>query len=352
MKSKRKLKGMTLMEVVISIGVYAITALLLTEIMTLVNATIRATNQLNRRLAYESKFADNLLVSDNGTREWDNSGVQVSINVEQHAGSTDPLLQDPSGYTVRDSADALPSGTIYKVDTQNYTRKNGSGEGDVIIQDTNYRFMIFTKTPGTFADQPDSFRITLNLARDDAYKTVAIPTVVSKLIVRGRAYQIGSDSGTVYTEQTITQRDPNSQDLNPFKDAALEAKNKDGMELIEINIPEKKDTGESYEAQGSIEVLIFTKVRDINGKDYWWYDSDSRTALCDEFAALAEDDPNPNIANMAKSLDNGKFPATQKIKLDYNMFDLNPNTGNNAYFSGVTYTWNYDTGKVTCAEVS
>ena len=61
MKTKRKLKGMTLMEVVVSLAVYAVIGLLIAEIMTLVNATMKATNQLNRRLSYEAKFADNFL---------------------------------------------------------------------------------------------------------------------------------------------------------------------------------------------------------------------------------------------------------------------------------------------------
>lgn len=61
---KRNLKGMTLMEIVVSMAVYGVLALLLVEIMSCVNGTMRTTNQLNKRLAYEAKFADNRLTED------------------------------------------------------------------------------------------------------------------------------------------------------------------------------------------------------------------------------------------------------------------------------------------------
>lgn len=59
----KKQKGMTLVEIVVSMAIYGLLALLLTEIMTCVNASMRATNQLNTRLSYEAKFADNQLTS-------------------------------------------------------------------------------------------------------------------------------------------------------------------------------------------------------------------------------------------------------------------------------------------------
>ena len=63
-----KRKGMSLLEIIISIAVYAVLALLLAEIMTLVNSTIRSTEQLNNRLNYEAKFADNLLTNEAAIR--------------------------------------------------------------------------------------------------------------------------------------------------------------------------------------------------------------------------------------------------------------------------------------------
>ena len=118
MKSKRKLKGMTLIEVVISIGIYAVIALLLTEIMSLVNATMKATNQLNRRLAYESKFADNMLLSD-GKTTWADARTDGRTQITVSLSSKEAA---PSGETF-----AIPpfSGFEYMVNADNLERGNG-----------------------------------------------------------------------------------------------------------------------------------------------------------------------------------------------------------------------------------
>ena len=60
----KKKKGMTLMEIIVSCAIYAMFSLLICEVMTLVNSTMKATNQLNRRLSYESKNADNLVTTE------------------------------------------------------------------------------------------------------------------------------------------------------------------------------------------------------------------------------------------------------------------------------------------------
>ncbi len=55
----KRAKGMTLIEIIVSMAIYAVIALLLSQIMMTVNATIRNTNSLNKRLTAESYYADN-----------------------------------------------------------------------------------------------------------------------------------------------------------------------------------------------------------------------------------------------------------------------------------------------------
>ena len=61
---KRNLKGMTLMEIVVSMAVYGVLALLMVEIMSCVNGTMRITNQLNKRLAYDCAVLEHVLKID------------------------------------------------------------------------------------------------------------------------------------------------------------------------------------------------------------------------------------------------------------------------------------------------
>lgn len=96
MKTK---KGMTLVEIVISLGIYALLALLLTEIMSVVNSTMRATNQLNDRLSYQSKFADNMITS--GATEIAGT-MEFTMNYG-HVVDADGTLDDSGGSIARDS---------------------------------------------------------------------------------------------------------------------------------------------------------------------------------------------------------------------------------------------------------
>lgn len=100
MKTK---KGMTLVEIVISLGIYALLALLLTEIMAVVNSTMRATNQLNDRLSYQSKFADNMITSgasENRTETGGALGLSMSYG---HVVDADGTLDESGGTINMDS---------------------------------------------------------------------------------------------------------------------------------------------------------------------------------------------------------------------------------------------------------
>ena len=155
MKRRPKLKGMTLIEVVISIGVYAVIALLLTEIMSLVNATMKATNQLNRRLAYEAKFADNLLTHDGSLSdgEFPKNGAIDGVDSVPSIVFTNHNATDSKKFNV------TANGDVYMVTANHYERPNSGAEGDTVFKaNTNYRFLVFTKSVGSLPNQPDYFR--------------------------------------------------------------------------------------------------------------------------------------------------------------------------------------------------
>ena len=132
----KKQKGMTLMEIVISIAVYGVLALLVTEIMTTVNATMRATNQLNDRLAFESKFADNNMTKDSTGNPFPSSSVTYSVDYS-YAGTIDFTYNQGTSGRV---GDTTRTAIEYRMDYNDPTIL-----GTNYAQNVNYRFMTFDK---------------------------------------------------------------------------------------------------------------------------------------------------------------------------------------------------------------
>ena len=221
----------------------------------------------------------------------------------------------------------------------------------LINPNTNYRFIVFTKANATYADQPDVFTIQLNMQRDTAHSGQALSDPITKIIIRGLAYKLSDmeHKEAPVTEQTITEEDltgltdQNKVSITPkIKDRTSEGT------LLTIDVPEKNDDGTSRDQAGSLEVLIFTKIRDDAGHTYEWTNSSDRATL----GALYKDlDPtDTDDLALIDSLDNsgadyadGKcFPANERLTLDYNMYDVNPRTNIPSYYGGITYTWNPD----------
>lgn len=162
MKTK---KGMTLVEIVISLGIYALLALLLTEIMAVVNSTMRATNQLNDRLSYQSKFADNMITSgasENRTETGGALGLSMSYG---HVVDADGTL-DESGGTI--SMDSVGNALEYHewvigapVDADGNPREVA---GINYAEDINYKFVTY-QYPGEHRAELDhqGFRVRLVL---------------------------------------------------------------------------------------------------------------------------------------------------------------------------------------------
>lgn len=124
MKRKKTLKGVTLMEVIISVAVYAVIALLLAEIMGCVNKVMDFTNKLNRRLETEATVADNQSMSG--------SFHANEVRVVAH-------INNGSGIVLEDNSPATPAAQkIYEYVPFDANDKLSDDENS-----THFRYMNF-----------------------------------------------------------------------------------------------------------------------------------------------------------------------------------------------------------------
>ncbi len=151
-------KGMTLIEIVVSMGVYAVIALLVVRIMSTVNAVMRSTNQLNDRLSYEAKYADNVQTNDDSNHPFE--VVRVDYEIVYDIKTT----VDPSGVVTTNGKRINSGGTEraafeYTVDTVN---SDAQILGEDLHSNVNYRFMTFNKIPVSSPERPTTpFRVLL-----------------------------------------------------------------------------------------------------------------------------------------------------------------------------------------------
>ena len=150
----KKQKGMTLMEIIVSCAIYAMFALLIAETMTLVNSTMRATNQLNRRLSFEGRNADNMVTDTSVIRAADTRTVNYQIRYDGSWTGTSWGGARPTKYVAVNPNAATGSYSVYDSsnprnvkDGQEYTAfYDDSGiVGTRYNQNVNYRFMTFEK---------------------------------------------------------------------------------------------------------------------------------------------------------------------------------------------------------------
>lgn len=327
MKTKRKLKGMTLMEVVVSLAVYAVIGLLIAEIMTLVNATMKATNQLNRRLSYEAKFADNLLYSD-GVGSFQRNDVTLTMH-------------DASG-----AFNITAPGSVFQTNADNMEHT----ENNLIInENTNYRFLVFTRGAASVPTPITVFYVDLNLG--NASDIAANP--ITKIIIEGSgvpgysgAYAFGTESGPIYEKQILTDNHPADSDVTGTSPIAI---NYPGMEsiasgsrILRIAVPAADAHGNAIlpdptdpnaaddPVKGNLIVRIFRGIQDQSGsKMYDWFEGEDVTFISRNFT-------NPQ----GLVLDAYGFPPSATLTLDFVLSAVNPNTDERSFFSGVTYVWN------------
>lgn len=327
MKTKRKLKGMTLMEVVVSLAVYAIIGLLLAEIMTLVNATMKATNQLNRRLTYEAKFADNLLLSD-GVTSFTNNPISATLS------------EDNGSFTIN------ANGRVYETNASNIGNNVDSDPNQMIINEhTNYRFLVFSKTYEAAAAQNEFFYLNLHVV--PGVDLSADP--ITKIIVdasgcpqHGGCYANNTEGGNIIPKQVL-YASPHTPNVAPDEEA-IEYIGLDsisgGSQLLHLAIPATDGFGNALAnpsdpdagVTGSVKVLIFQSVHDTVGNPYHWYDNPN--------GPNQQTIRNGALSERPHMVDCDSFPASALLTLDFVLSAKNDNIDEFSYFEGVDYDWN------------
>lgn len=138
----KKRKGMTLIEVIVSLAIYGIMAMLVAEIMTLVNATMRATNQLNDRLSYEAKFADNLQTVDDRGNALSATVVNFQIRYNNNSQIVGGASREALEYTAQ--------------------YDNSHVVGQRYSENVNYRFMTFDRVASNRSAFPgEMFQVSI-----------------------------------------------------------------------------------------------------------------------------------------------------------------------------------------------
>ena len=146
-KSKKKLKGMTLIEMIISIAIFAIMGGLLVLVGTHIDNTTKATNKLKNKIVEESPYAANhvkTLKTDPTLGNIDLTDTAISITVIQDEASGNYYVQIP------DPND--PSKKIF--DTRSYCQ----GSGDRVDMTAKKYTTEDVVTDGMTAQEKQEFR--------------------------------------------------------------------------------------------------------------------------------------------------------------------------------------------------
>jgi len=105
-KSKKSLKGMTLVEMIISIAIFAIMGGLLVLVGTHIDATNRATNVLKSKVANESPYAANKQkeynVDESTKKDFTKSDITVDISIDEIGGTPASVTLEAEKYNTRD----------------------------------------------------------------------------------------------------------------------------------------------------------------------------------------------------------------------------------------------------------
>ena len=233
-QKQMKRKGMTLLEVIISIAVYAVLALLLAEIMTLVNSTMRSTEQLNKRLSYEAKFADNLnIVNSDGTqfdKLTENVGganvPAVKVSIRYDVKETDKVRSD--GQVVSITADA--NKTIARDLSNNQLRASEyttdydeTSNGTHYHDNTNYRFMTFDKVSlGKSVKPGGAFPVHIHFLKGTNYSDFDMVVVRGNLV--GKTFEALTSADASYPFQYV---DDNNDDADMIVNVVNDAPDPD-----------------------------------------------------------------------------------------------------------------------------
>lgn len=239
---RKKLKGLSLMEIIISIAVYAIIALLMAEIMGCINATMTSTSRLNERLDSEALLVDNKETNP-GITPFRNPN---RVNVIAHIG-----LSSSAGLVLDQGTELIPAtssepGRIEFGDNQN---------------STHFRFMDFTnRDPHADPGPGESFEFKIKLSRalDDA-SFAALPgnadrkvTGIHEVVVRS---SVGWIDGTD-PDNPVTKSDPIKFTKDDLRDRLH-----NGADFITLQLPYVSDTAQRVVVTVDIYPTFETGVR-------------------------------------------------------------------------------------------
>lgn len=204
MMRKQTRKGMTLIEIVIALAIAAILGLLMVEIMNCVNATMRTTDYLNKRLAHEAKYADNLMTQDE-SGAFANQAATITIRAKD------------GGFT-----DIVADGVEY---TAHYANPNELSD---YITNTNYRFMVFNKSAVVSPTPKDVFwvRILVN--------TTTQIDQITQIEINGNCY---SHTVADKSEAEILASGVVTSDLITASDVDFSTRRTNGTHIIDIPVP-------------------------------------------------------------------------------------------------------------------
>lgn len=99
---KRKLKGMTLAEIIVSLAIMSVLTLLLVTVANSINAYLRSANNVNRKVAKQAPVAE--VCYTDSARQID-ADVTITVNYDGH-----PIEIKADAYSVEDIANIRHSG--------------------------------------------------------------------------------------------------------------------------------------------------------------------------------------------------------------------------------------------------
>lgn len=168
---KQKVKGVTLVEIILSMAVYAVIALLLCSIMTTINKTMQATSAMDRRVAQEAKFADNAGATSLPADITISSEAIQSVRVFDPNAATEAARQfdftlDTDGLDATNNSTGAPilqSNTVlFSDNTARHVSDNDN--------DSHFKFMSLTNAGGTETEANDSYRFDIRRDSNGALK--------------------------------------------------------------------------------------------------------------------------------------------------------------------------------------
>ncbi len=152
-KLKRKLSGMTLVEMIISIAIFAIMAMLLVLLGNAIEKNTQEANRLNSRVAVEGPIAE--IQNMNEAHLVDNE-AEIKVGIGQDVTDTNG---DVVGKEMPSSGYSTIHGTLCYVDPElpeNETASDGSKLPDTTAPENDYNFHYIAVTKPTNTTAPAS----------------------------------------------------------------------------------------------------------------------------------------------------------------------------------------------------